>query len=488
VPSIETASAYQEACNRAAKTLPLPVQPDEEPTASAASDASADDSSKEKKNESAPIPLVEALFEGGKEALAVKAKELLLSTSLPDIIKAHCQTVGSPFAPIGFPRFAASAAESEQPLECGKELTLTVTTDVWPSVKLGKYKGIQASYTKKPYEQKHADSALDELREQQVTTAIKEAKEGGAAVVAELGDAVKVLMKGYEGKQNEAGEWEKGEPLPQAASSEKVTIVMNPGKYLMQGLIEGLVGCEVNETRTVTVSFPQVQQATPDKQKEVDAKRVVFDVTVHQIDTRTLPELTDEFAAKFRPGMTMEILREEINKAVTAADTREATMARDKALEDAIVPVVEAVLPATLIESQAADNYDIMFSEMRSNGVPEEELKQMFEKKENFLKYMDIARPRIERELKMILAVDEIAKIENIKVTPEELAKRMQNLREEAAKSGVTEFNEEQYKMKLEANLQRAMVMEWLAEHADLKVLEEQEAVGVGKGAAAASE
>ena len=50
---------------------------------------------------------------------------------------------------------------------------------------------------------------------------------------------------------------EKGEPLPNAASGDRVEVILGPGRY-MTGLVEGLVGAKVGETKLVRVSFPEV--------------------------------------------------------------------------------------------------------------------------------------------------------------------------------------------------------------------------------------
>ena len=50
---------------------------------------------------------------------------------------------------------------------------------------------------------------------------------------------------------------EKGEKLPDAASGDDVEVILGPGRY-MEGLVEGLEGGKVGETKTVNVRFPAV--------------------------------------------------------------------------------------------------------------------------------------------------------------------------------------------------------------------------------------
>ena len=141
-----------------------------------------------------------------------------------------------------------------------------------------------------------------------------------------MGDACVVNMVGY--MADESGG--KGEPLPNAASGDQVDVVMETGKY-MEGLVEGIVGAKVDDVREIKVVFPSFL-----KDKTLAGKTAIFDVTVLSVDTRTLPELDDEFANAIRPGLTKDGLLEEVKNAVDSEDAKEFTAARNKALEGAL--------------------------------------------------------------------------------------------------------------------------------------------------------
>ena len=69
-----------------------------------------------------------------------------------------------------------------------------------------------------------------------------------------MGDACTVNMVGY---MAEADGKTKGDPLPNTASGDNVEIVLGDGLY-MEGLVEGIVGAKVGDSRTVYVAFPDV--------------------------------------------------------------------------------------------------------------------------------------------------------------------------------------------------------------------------------------
>ena len=68
-----------------------------------------------------------------------------------------------------------------------------------------------------------------------------------------MGDACVVNMEGY--MANSDGT--KGDPLPNAASGDRVDVVLGKGRY-MEGLVEGLIGSKVGQVVQVSVAFPDV--------------------------------------------------------------------------------------------------------------------------------------------------------------------------------------------------------------------------------------
>jgi hypothetical protein len=129
---------------------------------------------------------------------------------------------------------------------------------VWPEIQWKTvegqdkpYVGLKGTYTRKPFNQERLDTALRDLKERYVTLV---PITDDADYQLQMGDACVVNMDGYMAADDGVT---KGEPLPAAASGDRVDVVLGKGRY-MEGLVEGLVGAKVGETRTVTVSFPDV--------------------------------------------------------------------------------------------------------------------------------------------------------------------------------------------------------------------------------------
>jgi trigger factor len=90
------------------------------------------------------------------------------------------------------------------------------------------------------------------------------------------------------------------------------------------------------------------------RDKTLAGKRAIFDVEVLDASNRIIPEVTDDFAAQVRPGLTKASLLEELRKAVDQEDSKEFTPARNQALGKALAKVLEVVVPDTLTCAMAA--------------------------------------------------------------------------------------------------------------------------------------
>lgn len=197
-------------------------------------------------------------------------------------------------------------------------------------------------------------------------------------------------------------------------------------------------------------------------------KNAIFDVTILEASKRTIPEITDEFAAKVKAGLTAESLKKELQKAVDEEDSNEFMGARNAALSKALAETLEVEIPDTLITNQAREKFAMMMTEMRDNGVSDEEIKNQI-KPENFLKYKDIVKDDIIRDFRVSMATDEIARLEGIEVPDYQVEEQLEAIRKDAQKEG-DEIDEQMVRGKVEATLQRQAVMDFLAEHADLEV------------------
>jgi len=441
-PGSATKAAYEKACAELSKSISIPGF---------------------RKGSKIPPQVLEQAMSarGGRYALREQAINSLVGELLEPALKDE-----HGLEPIGQPSLEIPAADMAKDFTPGKDLEIAVKCDVWPDIEWKKiegkdkpYFGLKASYKRKPFDEKKFNKALSDLKERYATLeAIEDPNHQ-----LQMGDACVVNMEGY--MATDAGE--KGEKLPDAASGDRVEVILGEGRY-MTGLVEGLVGAKVGEVKTVRVTFPSAL-----KDKTLAGKNAIFDVTVLEASRRTLPELTDEFANQVRAGLTAESLKKELQKAVDSEDAKEFTPARNAALSKALAEVMEVEVPDTLVTKQAKEKFAMMMTDMRNNGVSDEEIKKQISP-ENFLKYKKIVKDSIVRDFKISMAVDEIGRMEGIEVPDYQIEEQMQGIREEASKSG-EEFDEADIRPRVAATLLKEAVMEFLAEKAELDVSFEEE-------------
>ena len=232
VPGSATKAAYDKACNELSKSISIPGF---------------------RKGAKVPPQVLEQAMsaKGGRYALREQAINSLVGELLEPALKEE-----HGLEPIGQPTLEVPAAEMAKEFTPGKDLELAVKCDVWPDIKWNKvegkekpYIGLKGSYMRKPFDQKKFDKALGDLKERYAVVE----KIDDANHQLQMGDACIVNMEGY--MATDAGE--KGDKLPDAASGERVEVILGQGRY-MTGLVEGLVGAKVGDVKTVRVTFPSV--------------------------------------------------------------------------------------------------------------------------------------------------------------------------------------------------------------------------------------
>lgn len=225
--------------------------------------------------------------------------------------------------PAGAPTFA--------PVEIGegKDLVFTATFEVYPEVEL---KGLESIAVEKPSaEVTDADVAemLETLRKQQATW--KEVDEA-----AENGKRVSIDFVGSIGGE----EFEGGK-------AENFPLEMGAGR-MIPGFEDGIVGKTKGMEFVIDVNFPEDYHA-----ENLKGKAAQFAIKVNKVEARELPELNDEFVARFGVAEGgVDALKAEVRKNMER-ELKQAIKARIK--EQAIEGLVKANeidVPSALIDQE----------------------------------------------------------------------------------------------------------------------------------------
>ncbi len=171
--------------------------------------------------------------------------------------------------PAGMPKI-----EADKPAE-DNTFTYTAVFEVYPKVKLKDLGKIKVEKVEAEVAEGDITDMIESLREQNADWKTVDR-------ACAIGDAVVV---DYLGKLD-------GEPF-EGGQADEQRIQLGEGK-MIPGFEEGIAGLSAGEEKTIQVTFPDDYQAEDLKGKEAD-----FDIKVREVLEKTLPEIDDEFVAKF---------------------------------------------------------------------------------------------------------------------------------------------------------------------------------------------
>lgn len=205
-------------------------------------------------------------------------------------------------------------------IEKGKSLIFTAKVTVKPEVKLGDYKGLEVETLDATVTDEDVDAELKQLQERNAELVVKE--EG----TVENGDTVVLDFEGFvDGEAFEGGQ------------ADNYSLEIGSGSFI-PGFEEQLVGLSNGEEKDVEVTFPEEYHA-----ENLAGKPATFKVKIHEIKSKELPQLDDEFA------------KDVDDEVETLAELKAKTKTR---LEETKKTESENQLKDTLIE-KAAENAEI---------------------------------------------------------------------------------------------------------------------------------
>lgn len=183
------------------------------------------------------------------------------------------------------------------------------------------------------------------------------------------------------------------------------------------------------------------------------------------------PALDDEFSKKIGAADSLDDLKAKIRDSISQESAVSTTKNINKALEDAIVKLVDVEIPETLIDEQTKTKFANMMSDFKAKGMDDAQVKSMITK-ENFDKYKKTSYDNTVRSLRISFVIGEIAKKEAIKVDPTELESEIANIRQQYAGE---EIDEEQARSRVEAELERKKVLDFLKNNNTVKLIPKKE-------------
>ncbi len=329
----------------------------------------------------APRKLVEKMYG------AAVFYEDAINDLYPDVLAAAVEESGLDI--VGYPKV-------EMVGEAGPEgFTFKAVIGIKPVPKIGQYKGLEAP------------RALVEVSEQDVMDEMKPlinraSRQESVDRPAELGDKVVIDFKGFkDGVPFEGGE------------AESYTLELGSGSFI-PGFEEQLVGVSAGAEVEVNVTFPEEYGI-----EELNGAPVVFQVTVHEVQTTILPELDDEFAMDVSEFSTLEELKADLKNKVEERGNATADRHYQDAILSKLIDNLEAEIPESMVDFEADQMVENYARQFQGNDFSFEQYLQMMGMTMEGLR--EQAKVGALREIQSNLAYQAVAEAEGMTATDEEV-------------------------------------------------------------------
>ena len=324
----------------------------------------------------------------------------------------------------------------------------TAKVELKPEVKVKDYKGIKAPKTEYPVKADDVTREIDALKEK--TVRIIERENGKV----EKGDIVNIDYEGFCD----------GVAFP-GGKAEGFDLTIGSGQFI-PGFEDSLIGCEVGATE-IEVKFPDEYHA-----EDLKGKPATFKVTINKISYKEYPALDDDFAKDVSEFDTIKELKAEIKKKLTAEAKKRSEQEFENAVVEKLLELVEVEVPDCMIEERVESLANDYAYRLKSQGMELSQYLQFTGMTEDSFKAQ--FKERAESQVKVSLALEEIAKIEKIEATDKDVEKEFEKMAEA--------YNMEVEKIKqfinpddIKADIKMNKTVEFLVKHAVVEEATEAE-------------
>ena len=274
-------------------------------------------------------------------------------------------------------------------------VTLTLTTDVYPEVTLGDYKGLEVEKAEVTVTDEQVQAELDRMAQNVASTETVERP-------AQLGDTANIDFEGFDNGVAFNG-----------GKGEKHDLKLGSGSFV-PGFEEQIVGMSAGEEKDIDITFPE------DYHAELAGKAVVFHVKVNAVTTTNVPEQDDEFAKDVSEFETLAELKADIRAKAEERAQKQVNAAFEQACVDKASENATVELPNGLIEAELDNQMERFAYQLQMSGYSMEQYAKMMGGDMNTMR--NAFRPAAEKQAKSNVTLAKIVEVEGITVTDEDLA------------------------------------------------------------------
>ena len=329
----------------------------------------------------APRSLLERKI--GKESLYQEGLDDLITEAYRNALKEHDLT------PIKQPKLEAPA------LELGQSYHFSLTVPILTPVVLGDYRSLH-------FEREEASVTSEEVEQEIESLRNRQAKWNVVERPAAIGDRVTMDLQLSAGEQNISNL--KDNPFELTGDRH--------GVYT--GMDEHIVGMQVGESKSFTTTLPADYM-----NEKLAGKEAQYEVTLHKVEAKELPELDDAFAQQVNGYETVEDLRKAISDQILENKKRRINNElRDKVVE-AVIEQAQVSIHPLLVQEEAEEMLHQLSHLLEQQRMSMDQYLLMMRKTRE--EYLQEIQPDAEQRVKRQLVLDEVAEQEKVAVSAEEL-------------------------------------------------------------------
>ena len=274
-------------------------------------------------------------------------------------------------------------------------VTLTLTTEVYPEVTLGQYKGLEIEQAPVEVSDAQVEAELNRMAQNVASTEVVEK-------AAEMGDTANIDFEGFDN----------GVPFD-GGKGDNFDLKLGSGQFV-PGFEEQVVGMTAGEEKNINITFPENYTA------ELAGKPVVFHVKLNKVSVTTVPALDDEFAKDVSEFDTLDELKADIRaKALESAEKQAKTAFENAAVEKAAENTT-VEMPAALVEAELDNQMERFAYQLQMSGYSMEAYAKMMGGDVSTMR--NAFRPAAEKQAKVNVTLAKIVEVEGITVSDEEMA------------------------------------------------------------------
>ena len=273
-------------------------------------------------------------------------------------------------------------------------VTITLTTEVYPEVTLGQYKGLEVKKTEAAVSDEQVQAELDRMAQNVASTETVER-------AAEMGDTANIDFEGFDN----------GVPF-EGGKGEGFDLKLGSGQFV-PGFEEQIVGMVAGEEKDINITFPE------NYHENLAGKPVVFHVKLNKVTVTVVPAQDDEFAKDVSEFDTLEELKADIRAKALAAAQKQADSAFEQACIDAVCANATVELPNAIIESELDNQMERFAYQLQMSGYSMEQYAQMMGGDVSTMR--SAFRPTAEKQAKTNVVLTKIIEVEGLAATEDEI-------------------------------------------------------------------